>query len=602
MKNNQDLLELGFQLAYFIVPDRSTSLRVLTDAMNKLSAQRTREEKRLYWRDKHLKGKITRITRQQEDMLQWLIYLESDRYERQQEQTGGSRPADMLVHYIKYLVQMTTAMSSFYVSVGLFRLLHDYSTPETQQMYEGLTQHYPGPQEYRRVKGLLLNQLQTRFAGFLRTCKGDRGELRLQLAENQDCWARCVNDCLRMFTPWSTRRSCAQSAVGLELANAADFSRVGGDWDQDAVEIQRCHLFIEPVCRARITEVVGLAPPHKRLAVPMFVLDANHNGDDFWVGRNEAPELSDDERNAVRAELDKQAARRQRVVPAFLTVVAHEIEYGRLDADGSNRLRSRIPEGVRLIEVHAHDGNARVVIATHWVRYTEHDGIAAARGALLLGHRKKLHFEIRPDIDESGDHGAWLEFDLVTERGFAAWARSLGLSLQLRRLPELALAAVLLSVGWFLGSHHHESQLGDGRLGSGQERPLVQQGPGVTQPAMQPYRLIPDDFNVRSLTKTTNAVTISSGGVLALELVVPASSHIPYRGVLKRFSKDQEIMTESQLIASEKSGTDVVQFVLPASLLKKGEYYVVALYAHTASGQGQIYRSYTFYAKESASD
>ena len=54
--------------------------------MRKLETQHSREEKRTYWRDKYLKRKITRMVRNQEDALQWLIYLEMEKHEKQVEQ------------------------------------------------------------------------------------------------------------------------------------------------------------------------------------------------------------------------------------------------------------------------------------------------------------------------------------------------------------------------------------------------------------------------------------------------------------------------------------------------------------------------------------
>ena len=127
MPVQEDLLEKGFQLAYFIFPDRSVALCILSGALNKLRLQRGRESRRSYWRDKHLKRAITRITREESDALQWLIFYESDQYEKEQEQQTTPAIRDMIVRYVKNLVRMTTAMSSFYVNIGLQRLLPQHA-------------------------------------------------------------------------------------------------------------------------------------------------------------------------------------------------------------------------------------------------------------------------------------------------------------------------------------------------------------------------------------------------------------------------------------------------------------------------------------------
>lgn len=93
-------MQEGFQLASFILQDRPMAIRVVMDALNKLELQHNREQKRAYWRDKHLKGRITRIARQNIDALQWLIYFESEAFEKVQEQSGGRAvpPDDNQLH------------------------------------------------------------------------------------------------------------------------------------------------------------------------------------------------------------------------------------------------------------------------------------------------------------------------------------------------------------------------------------------------------------------------------------------------------------------------------------------------------------------------
>src|SRR5215470_5610255 len=156
VNKREDLLEKGFQLAHFLIPNRTIAIQILSAAMSKFKAQRSRETKRAYWRDKYLKRKITRIARDEGDLLQWLIYFAAEDFERQQERAGEQTTSDMVVRYVKYLVQMTTAMSSFYVNVGLHRLLHNYTTSEVQRSYETVTERFLGADEYRRAKSALM--------------------------------------------------------------------------------------------------------------------------------------------------------------------------------------------------------------------------------------------------------------------------------------------------------------------------------------------------------------------------------------------------------------------------------------------------------------
>jgi hypothetical protein len=123
-----ELRRASFQLAYFIFPDHATAIGILVRALDKLRIQSRREMKRLYWRDKHAERPLRRIARSDLDMLQWLIMLEAEKDERTQERAGNASLRNMAIRYIKHLVQITTPYSSFYVNVGLTRLLYNYST------------------------------------------------------------------------------------------------------------------------------------------------------------------------------------------------------------------------------------------------------------------------------------------------------------------------------------------------------------------------------------------------------------------------------------------------------------------------------------------
>ncbi len=80
-----ELLQRGFELAYFLIPDRVTAIDILTRALEKIRARSRREMKRLYWRDKHAERPVRRIARSDMDMLQWLIMFEAEQDERAQE-------------------------------------------------------------------------------------------------------------------------------------------------------------------------------------------------------------------------------------------------------------------------------------------------------------------------------------------------------------------------------------------------------------------------------------------------------------------------------------------------------------------------------------
>jgi len=95
-------LEKGFQLAYFLFPDYATAIDILSGALEKLEVKCQRQRKRLFWRDKHPAQPVRRMTRKDSDMLQWLILLQAEGYETEQERAGSPSTKDMIVRYIKY--------------------------------------------------------------------------------------------------------------------------------------------------------------------------------------------------------------------------------------------------------------------------------------------------------------------------------------------------------------------------------------------------------------------------------------------------------------------------------------------------------------------
>src|ERR1051326_8111851 len=56
-----ELLQAGFQLAYFIFSDRQTAIDILVQALEKIPTRSRLETKKLYWRDKHADRPVRRV-------------------------------------------------------------------------------------------------------------------------------------------------------------------------------------------------------------------------------------------------------------------------------------------------------------------------------------------------------------------------------------------------------------------------------------------------------------------------------------------------------------------------------------------------------------
>ena len=132
-----DDLGRAFHLACFIHADRRVAIEVATAAMSKIAVAAQAQDKRLYYTPagKKTRGSRTNIMLSEPHLLQRLIYVESESYERQKEQKGGLLDEEaMIIHFVKHLVRITIRRNSFYVSLGLSRLLRQLRDDPNQRV------------------------------------------------------------------------------------------------------------------------------------------------------------------------------------------------------------------------------------------------------------------------------------------------------------------------------------------------------------------------------------------------------------------------------------------------------------------------------------
>src|SRR4030095_9425158 len=215
-KPTDETLNKASQFAYFINGDKKNATRIVSRAMAKLTVAATAQDKRLYYkpvgrsflqeqRSNRLRNKVTFS---EPHLLQRLIYIESEGYEKQKEQMSGTvAEEDMIIHFIKHLVRITLKRNSFYVALGISRLLHNYTTAETMGIYSVVIQDPERVKDdyyYRSRKGILMQEIKDRFGDFIRVSYGQRGEERFQSEQNPGRFVTLVRDCLLSFTPWAT--------------------------------------------------------------------------------------------------------------------------------------------------------------------------------------------------------------------------------------------------------------------------------------------------------------------------------------------------------------------------------------------------------------
>jgi hypothetical protein len=406
----EESIARAFQLAYFIHGDRETALNIAAEALAKLEVAATAQDKRLYYtptgRAARAERFRTKVSVSELHLLQRLVYVESEPYERRAEQASNHQSSDeedLLIYFIKHLVRITVRRNSFYVTLGLSRLLHNYSTAETMEMYNVLVQD-PGRVRddyyYRSRKGRLMKELKERFGDRLRVTRGARGEERFQTDDTPGRHAELARECLQEFTPWSTE--CAIPADFDPFTEEIhDLAFDDSDPDREhAIEVNRFHAALHPDCFAHLAASLNFASPADRLTTPDFSMakDRNHDQDRKPPRRERrAPQLEEAEMNAVRHGLAERSSRRKTAAAGLLRIIVDGSERARLDLNRASRIRFETRENDELIEVRGVDG---LLFATYLLCQDDLPETAAIeQSSIVLESGQRISFATIKKVD-----------------------------------------------------------------------------------------------------------------------------------------------------------------------------------------------------------
>jgi hypothetical protein len=396
-----DLMDRAFDLAYFIHRDAELSLTITMQALAKLELAVEAQDRRRYYnlRGRVFSGKVqklrTKVSVNEAHLLQRLVYIESEVHERRQEQSPGGnelQEEDMIVRFVKHLVKIAVRRNSFYVTAGLSRLLYNYTTAEAMDIY-GLVVQEPDRAKddhyYRSRKKRLMEELQERFGGFLRTVRGNRGEERFQHSEDPSKMAGLVRECLDLFTPWNTR-CVVPDRFDPTSDPLSQLLFQGGEPDNEhAVETRRIHSILHPDCFRRLSRALGFGTPDGRLAVPQFFLENGTSNDNPRRGsRHRPPGLNEQQRRAVLEGLADLAARRRKVSTGLLSIRVDGVETAQLDPVRTSTVRLELPRGVESIEVYVDT----LLLAVCLLSYGKHAN--AQQCSIVLEGGQEISFEV----------------------------------------------------------------------------------------------------------------------------------------------------------------------------------------------------------------
>src|SRR5262249_1498186 len=323
-------------------------------------------------------------------------------------------------------------------------------------------------------------------------------------------------------------------------------------------------------------------------------------------------ELTEEERNAIMSRLTAEAARRRRISVKSLRISADGKECVRLVSGERNIGRFEIEEGTKLIEIWAQDQSENLLLATHWVKYTEWEGIAPSTATLDLGSGSELLLQVIPNGETTADHGSaaiLVKWGPVSR--FAAWQASLRNPPRwLHSLPRYALAPLLLlAVGGLVGTLEYRRQLHRQQTGSERLREELAREKAAraalehaieVKPSAPPesYLLVPNDLLIRGPHGRKEPIVSLAphASLVIFELPIAGGHEHSYRAVLKAFLDDREIIAETFPLRTLSLAK--MNFAVPAIFLEDGKHYLISLNSIEAPGKMTEVRKFTFFVKK----
>jgi hypothetical protein len=462
---------LAFELAYFIHASKEVAFFIAEDALDELplmmgKQETNRKPARLlsgFWKGGERSRPIRQTIRLNErQMLQWLCYKQSESWERQTEKGHGlysPNEEDMIVRYLAHLLFLTLRQGSFYVSLAIGQLLHQFDRRETRLFYDILTQSdsarmkdtgYIGKQRLQ-----LLRRICERFEDLIQTTKASGGERQIVAQPVTQRVMTLVNESLQRFTPWDT--TCRIES-GFDVTDIPELYSSGVDVDEDRVEMDRIHTVVDPACFARFAE--GLCqyartlpvdsqdrgcdfdPPNKRLAVPLFRNIPNGSSRN---NRFDPPKLANEDYVRLERTLGARARRRRDFTPTQLSVLVDDREVKSIDLSCTNRTEFFIGSEAGVIEVHGRDEEGELTLAILLVELDEISGAGAFEDSILDQAGQRITIQLRAIRDADGLKGAKAEVIYAEPR------RRLQISKLANYLPEPLEISTSAYLRWLAG-------------------------------------------------------------------------------------------------------------------------------------------------------
>lgn len=400
-------LNKAFQLAYFIHGERETAKRIAVNAMNKLETASNAQFKRYYYtptgRSENSRAARSRVSLNDLQLLQRLVFVESENFEKEKEDQKEISEENLLKHFIKHLVRISLKRNSFYVTLGISRILHNYGTNDAMEIYNIVVQDPERVHDdyyYRSRKGILMKELKKRFGKLLGTVRVNRGEERFDQKDADEETLETAKECLKTFTPWNSICVIPEKFDPFDdMIKPFYFGKDDPD-EEHRIEVNRIHATLHPKCFQRLTDALNLPSSEQKMEIPKFMISTNRqNIDDNCKN---PPNLEADELQQMQDFLIAQTESRRAFSANVLRIVVDGNEQAEIALNEANKVNFDLDETAELIEVCVPETDGDLVLATHLLSFAELEK-GNLEEKILLQNGTELSFNFTPTKDEYGE-------------------------------------------------------------------------------------------------------------------------------------------------------------------------------------------------------
>jgi outer membrane biosynthesis protein TonB len=425
-------LDRAFELAFFIHGDLETAKQIAYSAMRKLEVTSNAQFKRYYYTPQSRQSR-NKVTMNDLQLLQRLVYVESEPFEHEKEFTETATEKDLLIYFVKHLIRITLKRNSFYVTLGLSRILHNYGTTETMEIYNILTQDPDRVQDdcyYRARKKVLMGELKSRFGEKLEITQAKKGEQRFQAVETSPEHTKFVKECLKTFVPWNTKFDFPDKYDQFSDTITGLYFNGKNPDDEHRVELNRMHVLLNPETFQKLVNTLHFPAPEDKLEIPKFNMKKKEkkSDDDNW---NTPPSLETLDKERLKELLEQDAELRKSAAGNVLRILVDGEQRALFEPSRQHSKDIKLDfERDEFIEVYSVDGGTDTLLATYLLGGDD----VLQETAITLEGGQKVTF----DFTKNGcrvrlEQTSWL-------KKFVAWWEAKSIVLK----PAFASLAILL--------------------------------------------------------------------------------------------------------------------------------------------------------------